>query len=48
MEYRTSCLKLIEDEENGLIKKFDKYEELKGLRDLRKIEFLLFLKGGKK
>jgi len=48
MEYRTSCLKLIEDEENGLIKKFDKYEELNGLRDLRKIEFLLFLKGGKK
>ena len=48
MEYRTSCLELIKDEENGLIKKFDKYEELKGLRDLRKIEFLLFLKGGKK
>ena len=48
MEYRKSCLELIEDEENGLIKKFDKYEELKGLRDLRKIEFLLFLKGGKK
>ena len=48
MEYRTSCLKLIEDEENGLIKKFDKYEELNGLRELRKIEFLLFLKGGKK
>ncbi len=48
MEYRTSCLELIEDEENGLIKKFDKDEELNGLRDLRKIEFLLFLKGGKK
>ena len=48
MEYRTSCLELIKDEENGLIKKFDKYEELNGLRDLRKIEFLLFLKGGKK
>jgi hypothetical protein len=30
----------------GLIKKFDKYEKLKGLSDLRKIEFLLFLKGG--
>jgi len=48
MEYRKSCLELIKDNKNGLIKKFDKYEELKGLRDLRKIEFLLFLKGGKK
>ena len=45
IEYRKSCLKLIKDEENGLIKKFDKYEKLKGLSDLRKIEFLFFLKG---
>jgi len=29
----------------GLIKKFDKYEKLKGLSDLRKIEFLFFFKG---
>lgn len=31
-----------------MMKKFDKYQELKGLSDLRKIEFLIFLEGGKK
>jgi hypothetical protein len=37
-------LRLI-DKKEDFMKYFDEYEELKDLKPLRKIEFLLFLKG---
>jgi hypothetical protein len=44
LKYTESCLRLI-DKKEDFMKYFDEYEELKDLKPLRKIEFLLFLKG---